>query len=163
MTQLCFPRASKPTSNLYCVFARSTAHPQRCLSLAQEVFADISVGDEVIRKAHERKCVLPFACLHAMSPRAQNSVPSFSGLDTDQSCRMILPLVFLSSSSSSLHFQLRPASGLHENTSQAALEHKQATITHVGPANHHPPHTCTCAQTEPPSDCHDDSSRHGCQ
>jgi hypothetical protein len=36
-----------------------------------------------------------------------------------------------------LHFQLRPASGLHEYTSQAALEHTQATITHVGPAHHH--------------------------
>jgi hypothetical protein len=33
------------------------------------------------------------------------------------------------SSSSSLHFQLRPACGLHEYTSQAALEHTQATIT----------------------------------
>jgi hypothetical protein len=40
-----------------------------------------------------------------------------------------------SSSSSSLHFQLRPACGLHEYTSQAALEHTQATITHAGPAN----------------------------
>jgi hypothetical protein len=34
----------------------------------------------------------------------------------------------LESSSSSLHFQLRPACGLHEYTSQAALEHTQATI-----------------------------------
>jgi phosphoribosylcarboxyaminoimidazole (NCAIR) mutase len=35
---------------------------------------------------------------------------------------------------------------LHEYTSQAALQHTQATITRAGPANHHPPHTCTCAQ-----------------
>ncbi len=32
-------------------------------------------------------------------------------------------------SSSSVHFQLRPACGLHEYTSQAALEHTHATIT----------------------------------
>jgi hypothetical protein len=35
-------------------------------------------------------------------------------------------------SSSSLHFQLRPACGLHEFTSQAALEHTQATIPVAG-------------------------------
>ncbi len=34
------------------------------------------------------------------------------------------------SPSSSLHFQLRPACGLHQYTSQAALEHTQATTTH---------------------------------
>jgi hypothetical protein len=58
----------------------------------------------------------------------------------------LLPHSSSSSSSSSLHFQLRPACGLHEYTSQAALEHTQATITRAGPANHHPPRTCTCAQ-----------------
>ncbi len=61
-----------------------------------------------------------------------------------------------SSSSSSSSFQPflhRPASGLHESASQAALEHTQATTTRDGPANHHPPHTCACAQTETPSDC----------
>jgi hypothetical protein len=38
-----------------------------------------------------------------------------------------------SSSSSFLRFQLRPACGLHEYTSHAALEHTQATSTHAGP------------------------------
>jgi hypothetical protein len=42
--------------------------------------------------------------------------------------------VAFSSSSSSLHFQLRPACGLHEYTSQAALEHTQATISIALPA-----------------------------
>jgi hypothetical protein len=48
------------------------------------------------------------------------------------------------------------------NTTHAVLEHTKATIMRVEPANHHPPHTRTCAQTEPPSICHDDSLRHGC-
>jgi hypothetical protein len=34
-----------------------------------------------------------------------------------------------------IFFQLRPACGLHEYTSQAALEHTQATITHAGPSS----------------------------
>jgi hypothetical protein len=42
-----------------------------------------------------------------------------------------LGCVSSSSSSSSLHFQLRPACGLHEYTCQAALEHAQATITTI--------------------------------
>jgi hypothetical protein len=61
---------------------------------------------------------------------------------------VLLVLVPGEVSSSSLHFQLRTARRLHEYTSQAALEHTQATTTHAGPANHHPPNTCTCAQTD---------------
>ncbi len=46
----------------------------------------------------------------------------------------VVMLISSSSSSSSLHFQLRPACGLHEYTSQAALEHAQPqlrTIAHL--------------------------------
>jgi hypothetical protein len=54
-----------------------------------------------------------------------------------------------SSSSSSSYFRYRPAGGLHQWASQAALEHTQATITHVGPANPRMPYwksCCRCSQ-----------------
>jgi hypothetical protein len=45
---------------------------------------------------------------------------------------VIINAQLMVSSASSLHFQLTPACGLHEYTSQAALEHTQATITTDG-------------------------------
>jgi hypothetical protein len=74
---------------------------------------------------------------------AGDSVASSGGMTTAQQAQrmaqvgdwVLKRVSSSSSSSSSLHFQLRPACGLHEYTSQAALEHTQATITHAGYAN----------------------------